>query len=234
LNQLNEYLSKDEVEFKRKWSKFSNMWLKCSLVKFHNYFKKQWIDSQFNKWAVFHSPPGYRNNPVESYSKSIKAYFTNNEKMHFIPVFKIFKELIVVESSKLFDYKITVEVNKSQENKSKKLDAAKFCKIEDTQLYEYNHKNGHVSTINFEDKTCTCNCYHDRAICLHLIRVCYFEKLILPGKQIIDKFSIRYRRKCLKKTTEFDEDFSQEEEENDNDNDDSHEVDQAITSSVNI
>ena len=69
---------------------------------------------------------------------------------------------------------------------------------------------------------------------MHLIRVCYFEKLILPGKQIIDKFSIRYRRKCLKKTTEFDEDFSQEEEENDNDNDDSHEVDQAITSSVNI
>jgi hypothetical protein len=63
-------------------------------------------------------------NPVESYNKYIKAYFTNNENMHFIPVFKIFKELKVVESSKFFDYKITVEVNMSQENKNKKLDAA--------------------------------------------------------------------------------------------------------------
>jgi hypothetical protein len=44
--------------------------------------------------------------------------------MHFIPVFKIFKELKVVGSSKFFDYKITVEVNMSQENKNKKLDAA--------------------------------------------------------------------------------------------------------------
>jgi hypothetical protein len=66
-------------------------------------------------------------------------------------------------------------------------------------------------------------------MCLHLIRVCYFEKLILPGMQIIDKFFIRY---CRKKTkTESDEDFSQEEE-NDNKNEDSHEVDQAITSSI--
>ena len=66
-------------------------------------------------------------------------------------------------------------------------------------------------------------------MCLHLIRVCYFENLNLPGMQINDKFSIRYRRKLVKKTTEFDEDFSQEEEENDNSNDD-----QATTSSVNI
>ena len=52
--------------------------------------------------------------------------------------------------------------------------------------------------------------------------------------QINDKFSICYRRKLVKKTTEFDEDFSQEEEENDNSNDDSQEADQATTSSVNI
>ena len=100
------HFSKDEVEFKRKWSKYSSMWLKVpSLVNFLNYSKKQWIDSQFNKWAVFHSPPGYSNtnNSLESYNKSIKAYFTNNEKMHFNPVFKIFKELVVVESTKKFD-----------------------------------------------------------------------------------------------------------------------------------
>ena len=36
---------------------------------------------------------------------------------------------------------------------------------------------------------------------LLLIRVCYFENLILPGIQINDKFSIRYRRKLVQKKT---------------------------------
>ena len=96
-----------------------------------------------NKLAVFYSPPGYSNtnNPIESYNKSIKAYFTNKEKMHFIPAFKIVQELVVVESSKSFDYKSSIEVNKTQENKSKKLDSTQFCKLEATPLYAYNHKN---------------------------------------------------------------------------------------------
>ena len=107
-----------------------------------------------NTLAVFYSPPGYSNtnNPIESYSKSIKAYFTNKEKMHFIPAFKIFQELVVVEWSKSFDYKSSIEVNKTQENKRKKLDSTQFCKLEATPLYEYNDKN---VKINFKANVTT-------------------------------------------------------------------------------
>ena len=103
---------------------------------------------------VFYSPPGYSNtnNPIESYNKSIKAYFTNKEKMHFIPAFKIVQELVVVESSKSFDYKSSIEVNKTQENKSKKLDSTQFCKLKATPLYAYNHKN---VKINFKANATT-------------------------------------------------------------------------------
>ena len=85
-------------------------------------------------------------------------------------------------------------------------------------------------------KTCTCKFFNDRAICLHLIRVCLFENLILPGMQIHDKFSIRFRRKLVKNNTPFDEDFSEEEEEEktDNDNDDIQQVEMPVLSSVNI
>ena len=109
-----------------------------------------------NKLAVFYSPPGYSNtnNPIESYKKSIKAYFTNKEKMHFIPAFKIFQELVVVESSKSFDYKSSIEVTKTQENKSKKLDSTQFCKLEATPLYAY-HKNHINVKINFKANATT-------------------------------------------------------------------------------
>ena len=123
--------SKSDNEFKRRWDKVSNIWLKYpDLIAFHDYFKNQWIYSQFNKWAVFHSPPGYSsiNNAIESYNRTIKSFFTNNLKLNLIPAFKIFKELVFVKSSKEFVYKNEVSVTKTQENKSKILEQKKNFK----------------------------------------------------------------------------------------------------------
>lgn len=92
-------------------------------------------------------------------------------------------------------------------------------------MFEYSHKNGDISIINYFHKTCTCSFFNDRAMCVHLIRVATLEKVLIPGLQIDNKFSINYRRKELKKSknnNNLDEDFSadteseiEENEEND-------------------
>ena len=171
------------------------------LNSFHSYFEKQWIKSKFNKWSVFHSPPGFTttNNPIESFNKTIKQFFTNNLKLNLVPAFEVFKTLIYEESSKPFKYETTIKVTKTLENKSKRLEALKFVKITSTE-YVYNHKNDQVSIIDLLKKTCTCNSHTDRGICLHLVYVARIEKVVLPGMVFVEKFSIRNRKKFDKKT----------------------------------
>ena len=163
------------------------IWLKYpSLKTFHDYFEKQWINSKFKNWAVFHSPPGYTitNNPVESYNKSIKSNFTNRLKLNLIPAFEIFDELIHHESSNAFNYKTTVVVTKTHENNAKKLLLSKFVKKEQ-HLYNYNHSSGIESLLDLQKKTCSCRYFADRRLCLHLIRTAILEKVELVGMQII-------------------------------------------------
>ena len=211
--------SVDQQQFDARWHKISNIWLKHPpLADFHKYFKKQWIESSFNKWAVFHTPPGYTttNNPIESYNKSIKYYFTNRLKLNLIPAFEIFQELVYTESSAYFDYKTKIQITKTQENNAKKLEKDKFSKI-NQKLYHYKHNNGKISDINLENKTCACRYFLDRGTCLHLIYAAQKERVDLPGLQIFDKFSINRRRKLQrsKKDDEFnvDSDFEDDQEE---------------------
>ena len=181
---------------------------------------------------MFHSPPGYTttNNPIESYNKTIKAYFTNRIKVNLIPAFKIFGELIHFESSVDFNYKTSILVTKKEENNAKKLISSKFVKMGE-HVYNYCHKNGTTSTINC-GANCTCKFYADKGKCLHLIRVALIEEKDLPGMQIHNTFSIHKRRKLqAKKLDAFeidddefeisitgDEAFSDEDRHNNDDN----------------
>jgi hypothetical protein len=172
---------------------------------------------------VFHSPPGYTttNNPIESYNKTIKAYFTNRLKVNLIPAFKIFSELIHFESSVDFNYKTSVLVTKTDENKAKKLIASKFVK--NGTFYNYTHKNGTISTISCVENSCSCQFYADKATCLHLVRVALIEKKDLPGMNIQNTFSIHKRRKLETKKVaafEIDEDeFCMNDDDTDDNND---------------
>ena len=207
MKQINElHNSVNQNQFDTLWLKVSNTWLKYpSLEAFHKYFKKQWIDSSFNKWAVFHTPPGYTttNNPIESYNKSIKHYFTNRLKLNLIPAFKIFQDLIHFESMNEFHYKTSISINKHQENKAKLLDIKKFDRI-NKQTYEYNHKSGKKSIISLLNQSCSCRFFADKCICYHLILVAITECVSLPGMQSFNKFSLRRRRKLDKEKTQTD------------------------------
>jgi hypothetical protein len=76
---------------------------------------------------------------------------------------------------------------------AKQLKESKFVKL-DEHLYEYNHVNGQISTLNLSNQTCTCSDTIDKGICLHLIRVALTEKFPLPGMLSLDKFTKRQRR----------------------------------------
>ena len=126
----------------------------CKAMQFYRYFKTQWIENIFSNWQIFQTPAGFTttNNPVESYNAIIKRFFTNRLKLNLIPALEIFKnECIEPESSREFHYAKTKEVTACLENKAKKLDESKFIKI-DKHLYQYNHKNGDISTINLTNE----------------------------------------------------------------------------------
>ena len=65
----------------------------------------------------------------------------------------------------------------------------------DKHLYQYQHKNGDISTINLTNEKCTCYETVDKGLCLHLIRVAIIEKHHLSGLKSIGKFSMRLNRR---------------------------------------
>jgi hypothetical protein len=210
INELHNSINQEQ--FDARWNKISQIWLKYQpLVAFHNYFKKQWLEITFNKWAIFHTPPGYltTNNPIESYNNQTEHFFTNRLKLNLIPAFKIFKDLINYESNINFKNEKSVFINKHQETQAKKLEPGKFKRI-DKYIYEYKHKNGKVSCTNLSNKSCSCLYYIDKCIWYHLIfGANIHEKAALPGMQIFDKFSLRHRKKDKKITKiEFDDEDS--------------------------
>ena len=117
MGQINDlHNSCNLQQFNARWEKISAIWLRYpTLERFHAYFKRQWIDSSFCNWAVFHTPPGYTttNNPIESYNKSIKHFSTNRLKLNLIPALNMFKELIYNESLKNFDNETLVKITKT-------------------------------------------------------------------------------------------------------------------------
>jgi hypothetical protein len=230
LNQISQlHHTTDQLDFNRLWKEISRTWLKNSKLKpFHTYFEKQWIKSKFNKWAVFHSPPGFTttNNPIESYNKSIKAFFTNNLKLNLVPVFEVFQNLVFEESSIKMNYETVVKVTKTLENKSKKLNKLKFIKNNSTE-YLYNHTNGQTSFINLLNNSFTCTSHIDKGICLHLIHTARLENIVLPGMVIVEKFTVRNRRKKDKKKTLSNSNLFEINESDEEINDDYREINDA-------
>jgi len=53
---------------KKLWKSASKAWYK--------YLREQWINSRFNCWQIYHSPPGYANtnSNIESFNRQIKAF----------------------------------------------------------------------------------------------------------------------------------------------------------------
>ena len=104
-----------------------------------------------------------------------------------IPAFKMFQDLVSFESSQDLNPPTTVVIISNHEKKAKKWTQASINV--QIKTYEYNHKNGKISTTDLLKKSCSCRYCADRCMCYHLIFVAILEKVSIPGMAFFDKFS---------------------------------------------
>ena len=77
------HISKSESEYTERLSAFKKKYEHINTRKAYDYMAKQWINNEkFNKWQIFHSPPGYANtnSNIESFNRQIKG-FTQKKKL---------------------------------------------------------------------------------------------------------------------------------------------------------
>ena len=105
------HMSTNELDFKTQLKLVNDKWDSHEMNKFKKYFNKQWVDSSFKNWQIYHSPPGYAltNNPLEQYNAVIKHSFTNRIKYNMQPAIEKFSEALMYESRKAF--RMSFELN---------------------------------------------------------------------------------------------------------------------------
>ena len=157
-------------------------WKSWHLTKFAQYFRKQWVDSRFNKWCVHNTPMGYSstNNPIESYNNTIKRFFTNRVRLNVVTALEKFQDAVEYEGSINSIFNTVKIVNKTLVSKAKKLEILKFSTT-DNLIFKYSHINGKKSYINVEKKWCSCSTMADKGICEHLVRVAIIVDISLIG-----------------------------------------------------
>ena len=200
------------ADFKCKFLLIEAKWKSWDLNNFAAYFRKQWVDSQFNKWGVFNTPIGYSstNNPIESYNNTIKRFFTNRVRLNVVTALERFEEAVKFESNTNNKFQTVKIVTPTLVTKSKKLELNKFKKIGDNYIYA--HKNGSKSYIDVVNKVCSCKVMSDKGICEHLVRVAIIEDIYLLGLVTKHKLTVRPTRSKNPKKVDLevsvDEDFN--------------------------
>ena len=141
--------SRDALDFKCKFLLIEAKWKSWNLINFAKYFRKQWVESKFNKWCVFNTPKGYSttNNPIESYNNTIKRFFTNRVRLNVVTALEAFEEAVKYESSINNIFETTKKVKPYLVVKAKSLELNKFS-TDDKDIYTYKHHNGSTSIID--------------------------------------------------------------------------------------
>ncbi len=77
------HLSRSEQERDLSWDRFEKKYQPKKKTKkgfaksVYEYVKESWYDSRYNKWMIYHTPPGFgnTNSPIESFNATIKRDF---------------------------------------------------------------------------------------------------------------------------------------------------------------
>ena len=145
------------------------------LMTFKVYFEQQWLNSAFNKWQIYHTPPGFAstNNPDESFNKGFKTNFSNYHLLDLLDLVNLLKDhAIPYYSSNRASYQFSWQ--RQPTFKMKKLFKT-FEMNEENFSVNNSYKNlihykglNSATTIDINNKTCTCRWYNAYAMCAHL------------------------------------------------------------------
>ena len=131
------------------------------------------------------------NCPIESYNGKIKKFYTDITKFNLLPVFKLFEQVVKLESRIVLTQEIPIcSIAKFTIKKEAKnhLDSIDILKSEGGhKTFKYNGKytvytNPDCFCPDWKNFTC-CN-FLDAAICIHLVGSCFFVSLDFPGIKI--------------------------------------------------
>ena len=111
------HYARNQEEYSFVFDKVFTKWYQIEEIRnFQDYFYEQWIDSKFNRWQLFHTPPGYAStsNPLEAgLNKEIKGTYTNYEQVSMIGMVKLMNKIIVDYS---LAQKLPFEVKLTRDN----------------------------------------------------------------------------------------------------------------------
>ena len=129
-------------------------------------------------------------------------------RLNIIPAIGIFDEVLAAESNKDVNISSEVVLTTKMHNQAIKVcPKSKFRQVDDL-IYEYVHKDGHISKVNLEEKDCTCPDIVDRGICGHLIVAATMANLQLSSGLTIEKrLKVRYQKRSQVKGDSEESDF---------------------------
>ncbi|CAF1024429.1 unnamed protein product [Brachionus calyciflorus] len=182
----NMHYCKNENEFKLISEKVLTRWSKNdNLQEFKEYFKSQWLNSEFNNWQIYISLEGFAstNNTLESFNGRIKKYFTKGE-----PVFNW---------SRLPNSKV--------KNISKLLPDQSFLR---KSVDKVEHQGlSSIHTIDVNRKTCDCRWFLAYGMCGHLYKASQLFAFSLDNEKPT-KFVVRPRAGKKKRYNNFRQNFN--------------------------
>ena len=75
------HLSRNEKERDLKWLNFKKKYKSQYYLRIYQYVRDNWYLSRFNKWMIYHTPPGWANtnSNIESFNATIKRDFFQEE-----------------------------------------------------------------------------------------------------------------------------------------------------------
>jgi len=168
------HMSKSSEEYKERVEEFKKIYKKKLYKNVYDYVTKQWIDSRFNKWQIFHSPPGYAstNSNIESFNRQIKG-FTEKKKLSVFGMTKKCEEMVNYYSHQQNYFNEYPTFHKKLNNLALSLDKGLLKRL---VLNYFPTKAG-------PDRTCSCRGFCKNAICSHSLSFSHLKDLYIKIKK---------------------------------------------------
>ena len=168
------HISKSESEYTERLSAFKKKYEHINTRKAYDYMAKQWINNEkFNKWQIFHSPPGYANtnSNIESFNRQIKG-FTQKKKLSVFGMIDKCCEMVHFYS--------TEQAGRFNEYPKFKTKLNEAALIIDKSLFKKITQNKYSLKkwiINKTERSCSCRGFLKLAICPHSLAFSHLKNL---------------------------------------------------------
>jgi hypothetical protein len=180
------HFSRNYTEFCERVNTVTAKWEKLAtdfdggIVHFKSYFMNQWINSFFNLWQIYNTPPGFAttNQSINMMTSNVKKTLATFNKLSFHECLAAFMVNIVGQHSKnspQFELKAVLEnteFDRQMRTKANGLTHDMFTRLTHNEFLYTNLQKSHRYHLTIgHGKWCDCACFLEKAKCCHLIAI---------------------------------------------------------------